>query len=218
MANFDNEDLGEVYTAKDKLDTFSKELVEFKLKNVMDAEAIWNPLDNPCTEMEEDEDGEEGMLSALTTESVSNTKDFITICDDSWDDWEYRLPSKMDGGLAGLKGEFLDELLTDSPEAISLHELTHAKAVFGDGLMDIPFILEDIEFKVNGKKEVAYKFKMCHELAKQDESKTDTSEIRPFQNAGEIVQPLRNTTFLTVYCLLARYLHLFLLWALSQRM
>jgi len=113
----------------------TEELFEFKLKNVMDAEAIWNPLDNPCTEMEEDEDGEEGMLSAFTTESVSNTKDFITICDDSWDEWEYRLPSKKDGGLAGLKGEFLDELLTDSPEATFLHELTHAKAVFGDGLM-----------------------------------------------------------------------------------
>ncbi|KAJ5600693.1 hypothetical protein N7450_001760 [Penicillium hetheringtonii] len=230
---FDNEDLGEVYTAKDKLDTFSSFLgryvdamssnsfdidiycgdnnwqktgksrvrededgnearatvleYQFLLKNVMEADEIWDEVDNLCQETEKDEHGDPYVLAAFTTESVNNNKDFVTICDNSWDDWEYQLPSKKAGALAGLKGEFLDDLLSSSPEATFLHELTHAKSVFGDNLMD------DIEFKVNDDEneeteETAYKFEMCHELAKQDESKTETSQIRPLRNAGEIIQ------------------------------
>lgn len=119
---------------------------QFLLKNVMEADEIWDEVDNLCQETEKDEHGDPYVLAAFTTESVNNNKDFVTICDNSWDDWEYQLPSKKAGALAGLKGEFLDDLLSSSPEATFLHELTHAKSVFGDNLMgklrDSSFIIK----------------------------------------------------------------------------
>lgn len=89
------------------------------------AETLWSPTQDPCDEDILDEDGQPGQLSAFTSPSNSGLKDIVTVCSNSWGEWTGQLPARRAGGLNGLRGEELDDILNVTPEATFLHELTH---------------------------------------------------------------------------------------------